>query len=70
MMFGMSSADHQLGLAAVPFLPLMFDQPVEHATEWVFHKAFATIGGPGAVGHGSTHDLADKIRAKKHEKEL
>jgi fission process protein 1 len=28
----------------------MFDEPVEHATEWVFHKAFEAIGGPAAVG--------------------
>jgi len=39
-----------LGLAAVPALPFVFDQPVEHATEWVFHKAFLLIGGEGAVG--------------------
>ncbi|KAF2019179.1 hypothetical protein BU24DRAFT_418783 [Aaosphaeria arxii CBS 175.79] len=38
-----------LGLAAVPFLPYIFDEPVEHATEWVFHNAFKAIGGPEAV---------------------
>lgn len=41
----------QLGLAAVPALPYMFDEPVEHATELVFHKAFEMFGGPNAVGH-------------------
>ena len=41
----------QLGLAAVPFLPYMFDKPVENAVEWTFHKAFETFGGPEAVGH-------------------
>jgi len=39
-----------LGLAAVPALPFMFDKPVEHVTEWVFHKGFELVGGPGAVG--------------------
>jgi fission process protein 1 len=27
----------------------MFDEPVEHATEWIFYNAFKTIGGPQAV---------------------
>ncbi|KAH0289807.1 hypothetical protein M436DRAFT_54215 [Aureobasidium namibiae CBS 147.97] len=40
-----------LGLAAVPALPFMFDEPVEHAVEWVFHKAFSAVGGEAAV-HG------------------
>lgn len=39
-----------LGLGAVPALPFLFDKPVEQATEWVFHKAFEVVGGPGAVG--------------------
>ncbi|KAI4211779.1 MAG: hypothetical protein LQ351_005419 [Letrouitia transgressa] len=38
-----------LGLAAVPFLPFVFDKPVEEAVEWSFHKAFEAIGGPEAV---------------------
>lgn len=38
-----------LGLAAVPALPYMFDEPVEKATERLFHTAFETIGGPDAV---------------------
>ncbi|KAH7131853.1 mitochondrial 18 KDa protein-domain-containing protein [Dendryphion nanum] len=38
-----------LGLAAVPFLPYVFDEPVEHATEWIFYNAFKTFGGPDAV---------------------
>ena len=33
----------------MPFLPYMFDEPVEHATEWIFYNAFKTIGGPQAV---------------------
>lgn len=39
----------QLGLAAVPFLPYMFDEPVEHATEWLFYNGFKLIGGEKAV---------------------
>ncbi|KAI9847044.1 MAG: hypothetical protein M1838_001056 [Thelocarpon superellum] len=38
-----------LGLAAVPFLPYLFDKPVEEAVEWTFHRAFATFGGQDAV---------------------
>jgi fission process protein 1 len=38
-----------LGLAAVPFLPYVFDEPVEHATEWIFFNAFKAIGGDKAV---------------------
>jgi len=38
-----------LGLAAVPFLPYMFDEPVEHATEWLFYNGFKAFGGEKAV---------------------
>ena len=40
----------QLGLAAVPFLPFVFDKPVEEAVEWGFHKGFELVGGKEAVG--------------------
>lgn len=66
-----------LGLAAVPALPYMFDAPVEHATEWVFHKAFETIGGPDAVrarpetGRGDLMQKESKVlKEKEKEKEL
>ncbi|UNI13333.1 hypothetical protein JDV02_000088 [Purpureocillium takamizusanense] len=39
-----------LGLAIVPFLPAMFDEPVEHAVEWTFHRGFEAFGGKQAVG--------------------
>jgi fission process protein 1 len=42
-----------LGLAAVPALPFMFDEPVEHAVEWIFHKAL----GPGQASGG--HAIAE-----------
>lgn len=64
----------KLGLAAVPFLPFLFDKPVEHATEWTFHKAFETFGGPEAVAHGKEDStvggIAEKARKKMKEKEL
>jgi len=40
-----------LGLAAVPFLPYIFDEPVETAVEWTFHKGFEAVWGAEAV-HG------------------
>lgn len=38
-----------LGLAAVPFLPFVFDKPVEEAVEWVFYQGFRLVGGEEAV---------------------
>ncbi|KZF25482.1 hypothetical protein L228DRAFT_244329 [Xylona heveae TC161] len=38
-----------LGLAVVPFLPFIFDKPVEEAVEWTFHKAFSMYSGEEAV---------------------
>jgi len=38
-----------LGLAVVPALPYLFDKPVEHALEWVFHRTFEAIWGEEAV---------------------
>lgn len=36
-----------LGLVAVPFLPFVFDAPVEHAVEWTFDRGFELAGkGP------------------------
>lgn len=62
-----------LGLAAVPFLPFLFDKPVEEAVEWTFHKGFETFGGHKAVGEspstGRERELESKTRSKK-EKEL
>lgn len=62
----------QLGLAAVPALPYMFDKPVEEAVEWTFYHAFRTIGGENAVGArhstGRAEALTGEARAmKKHE---
>jgi len=53
----------------------MFDEPVEHAVEWVFHKGFQLVGGPGAVrgqpetGRAELRTAESKAGAAK-EKEL
>ncbi|KAG7007865.1 hypothetical protein G7Y79_00008g025030 [Physcia stellaris] len=64
-----------LGLAAVPFLPFLFDKPVEEATEWVFHKGFETVWGPEAVRHrpvtGRIEEMQEQSRkGAQKEKEL
>ncbi|KAI1279989.1 mitochondrial 18 KDa protein-domain-containing protein [Xylaria sp. FL0933] len=63
-----------LGLAVVPFLPRLFDEPVENAVEWVFHKAFASYGGPSYVGDSPTTGreaaLHQRPRKEPKEKEL
>ncbi|CEI68917.1 hypothetical protein FVEN_g11949 [Fusarium venenatum] len=59
-----------LGLAVVPFLPAMFDEPVENAVEWAFHKGFETFGGKSAVGNApmtGREDLLAKKPAKEKE---
>jgi fission process protein 1 len=60
-----------LGLAVVPFLPAMFDEPVENAVEWAFHKGFEMYGGKGAVGNAPATGR-EELLAKKpiKEKEL
>lgn len=71
----LSNSSSQLGLAAVPALPFMFDEPVEHAVEWVFHKAFSSVGGDAAVhgrpetGRSALSQIESKAGAAK-EKEL
>jgi len=53
----------------VPFLPYIFDEPVEHATEWVFYNAFKAIGGEKAVAGrsptGNHHRSGDKVPEKE-----
>ncbi|RSM19382.1 hypothetical protein CDV31_001804 [Fusarium ambrosium] len=60
-----------LGLAVVPFLPYMFDEPVENVVEWAFHKGFEMYGGKGAVGNAPATGR-EELLAKKpiKEKEL
>jgi fission process protein 1 len=63
-----------LGLAAVPFLPYVFDEPVEHATEWVFYNAFKAFGGEKAVEGrpvtGAKELRKDETQSNKLKKEL
>lgn len=59
-----------LGLAVVPFLPAMFDEPVENAVEWVFHKGFAAVGGDKAVGDAPMFGREKALSEKPKEKEL
>lgn len=60
-----------LGLAVVPFLPAMFDEPVENAVEWAFHKGFEKFGGHGYVGDSPTTGREDLLRKRPvKEKEL
>lgn len=53
----------------------MFDEPVEKAVEWVFHKGFEIVGGPEAVkgtkATGRTELLTSENKAGvAKEKEL
>ncbi|KAF1946932.1 hypothetical protein EJ02DRAFT_450266 [Clathrospora elynae] len=63
-----------LGLAAVPFLPYIFDEPVEHATEWIFYNAFKAIGGEKAVEGrpvtGAKELRQEESQSNKLKKEL
>ena len=57
-----------LGLAVVPFLPTLFDKPVENAVEWVFHKGFEVYGGKAMVGDSPSVGR-EKELAKRPPKE-
>lgn len=57
-----------LGLAVVPALPALFDEPVENAVEWLFHKGFEVYGGKAYVGDAPKTGREDLL-AKKPPKE-
>ncbi|KAI1804960.1 mitochondrial 18 KDa protein-domain-containing protein [Daldinia bambusicola] len=63
-----------LGLAVVPFLPTLFDKPVENAVEWMFHKGFEAYGGHQYVGDSPTTGREAALKQRPHpqskEKEL
>ncbi|KAK3352698.1 mitochondrial 18 KDa protein-domain-containing protein [Lasiosphaeria hispida] len=59
-----------LGLAVVPFLPTLFDKPVENAVEWAFHKGFQTFGGHEAVGDAPLIGREKQLSEKPKEKTL
>lgn len=58
-----------LGLGIVPFLPAIFDEPVENAVEWVFHRGFKWYGGEGYIGDapatGREHALGKKVQKER-----
>ncbi|KAL5601083.1 hypothetical protein BROUX41_005910 [Berkeleyomyces rouxiae] len=59
-----------LGLSVVPFLPRLFDEPVENAVEWAFHKAFLGVGGSSAVDGAPATGREKLLNKKPKEKEL
>ena len=59
-----------LGLAIVPFLPTLFDKPVENAVEWTFHKGFQTFGGHDAVGEAPLIGREKQLSERPKEKTL
>ena len=55
-------------------MPYIFDEPVEHATEWLFYNAFKTFGGEKAVERrpatGVKELRKEETEANKLKKEL
>jgi fission process protein 1 len=56
-------------------LPYLFDEPVEQAVEWIFHKGFEVVGGKEAVAGAPTVGREAELqreqkKALKGEKEL
>ena len=40
----------------------MFDKPVEHAVEFIFHKGFELVGGPSAVSNSPETGRNEKLQ--------
>ena len=59
-----------LGLGIVPFLPSLFDEPVENAVEWAFHEGFRWYGGQGYVGNAPATGRERALDKVRKEKEL
>lgn len=53
-----------LGLAVVPFLPYLFDEPVEHAVEYSFKRGYEAMGWTTPKG------VSEMVKDKVKEKEL
>jgi fission process protein 1 len=53
----------------VPFLPYLFDKPVEHAVEWSFHKGFEAFGGTEST-KSKMPGYGQPATKKEKEKEL
>ena len=58
-----------LGLSAVPFLPYVFDKPVEAAVEFVFYTGLKAFGGDKAVGETPRTGREHQLEVKPKEKE-
>lgn len=64
-----------LGLSVVPFLPYIFDEPVEHGVKWTFSQAFRAIGGAefeprepnGEVPAEQNRQCVDDARQRRRE---
>lgn len=57
-----------LGLAVVPFLPTLFDKPVEEAVEYAFHTGFEMAGGKAYVGNSPKVGREDLLGQSSKEK--
>jgi fission process protein 1 len=57
-----------LGLGVVPFLPALFDKPVENAVEFVFHKGFEVMGGKEYVGDAPATGREELLHERPKEK--
>lgn len=47
----------QLGFSVVPFLPYIFDHPVDEAVNWAFYTALRAYAGEAAVRPLPAHAL-------------
>jgi len=48
----------------------MFDEPVEHAVEWVFYQGFKAVGGEGAVSPRNPTGREKALQKEAKLKEL
>ncbi|PGH15062.1 hypothetical protein AJ80_05687 [Polytolypa hystricis UAMH7299] len=66
-----------LALSVVPFLPYIFDAPVEHAVHWSFERFFLAVGGPDAIAHretdatktSKTFDILEEAQHRRKERQ-
>ncbi|EPS30746.1 hypothetical protein POX_b02251 [Penicillium oxalicum] len=56
-----------LGLAVVPFLPYLFDHPVEEAVDWAFGTGLRMYGGEDAVRPLPSHALPSPPASQQSE---
>ncbi|KAE8348040.1 mitochondrial 18 KDa protein-domain-containing protein [Aspergillus coremiiformis] len=56
-----------LGLSVVPFLPYIFDEPVDEAVEWSFRSAVRAYAGEDAVRPLPHPETVDVLREKNED---